>query len=187
MLDSAGNYARARVDAAVTVAPARIQIRNSKFDGTNPPMVVRRPRTAIGSVIGPSLKCLRFCRAPSACARATRMPCRRTVRLSGVRGATDNRAAKRSSTLTLPPRTGEGIRKISPRRLRMISTHFSLYKSAANVVSFVRRNRAEFCGREVSHINLSRKPRFADFSSFTFHWVQGSPLPLTAQVMRYSR
>ena len=184
MLDSAGNYARARVDAAVTVAPARIQIRNSKFDGTNPPMVVRHPRTAIGSVIRPSWRCLRFRRAPSACARAVRIRCRRTARFSVIRGATDNRAAKRSSTLTLPQRTGEGIGRTFAAAVQNDQNDnlFSLYNSAANVVSSVRRNRAEIHG-SVPDINPSRKPRFADFSSFTFHWVQGSPLPPTAEVI----
>jgi hypothetical protein len=176
MLDSAGNYARARVDGALRPAPARIRFRNSKFDGTNPPMVVRHLRTAIGSVIRPSWRRLRFCRAPSAWAHDTRMPCRRTVRFSGIRGATDNRAAKRSSTLTLPQRTWEGIRRnfAATARNDQNVNPFSLYNSAANVVSFVRRNRAEIHG-SVPDINPSRKPRFADFVSFTFHRVQGHP------------
>src|SRR5258707_6012268 len=98
MLDSAGNYARARVVAALRPAPARLRFRNSKFDGTNPPIVVLHPRTAIGSVILPSWRCLRFRKALSAWANAIRIWCRRTVRLIGIRGATDNRAAKMSPT-----------------------------------------------------------------------------------------
>jgi hypothetical protein len=44
------------------------------------------------------------------------------------------------------------------------------------------RNTAEIHGG-VFHIDPSRKPRCADFASSLFHWVQGSPLPLTAQVI----
>jgi len=184
MLDSAGNYARARVGAAVRPAPGRLLFRNSKFDGTNPPIVVRHPRNAIGSAMRAAWRCIRFCTAPSACARAVRIRCRRTARFSGIRGATDNRAAKRSSTLTLPQRTGEGIRRNFAAAVHNDPNDnpISLYNSAANVVSSVRRNRAELNG-SVPHINPSRKPRFADFSSFTFHWVQGSPLPPTAEVI----
>ena len=81
-----------------------------------------------------------------------------------------------------PPRTEEGIRNIAAAAQNDHNDNpFSLSNFGRIVVSFVPRNTAEIHGSAVSHINPSRKPRCADFASY--HWVQGSPLPPTAQVI----
>ena len=63
----------------------------------------------------------------------------------------------------------------------MISTQFSLYNYAAIVVSFVPRNTAETPWKRC----FSHKPfaKTALRGCRVLHWVQGSPLPPTAQVI----
>ena len=177
-LDWAANDARAPVAAAVTAASAGLRFRNFKFDGTNPPIVVSSPRTPIGSIKCPLSTFSGFHKAPSAWANASRIPCRRTVRFSGIRGATDNRAAKTSPTLTLPRRTWEGIKTFAATAQNDQNDNpFSLYNSAPNVVTSVRQNGAEIHGSAVSHINPLAKAALRGFRVLTFYWVQGSPLP----------